>query len=91
MIAKQRSPAWRGRMVISTSAATAFRSSRSPQGRRRAAAPELAARSAGAAHHHFATSDAADTAAHVHAMGPFEITCLNPADDPRSKKQAAAQ
>ncbi len=41
-------------------------------------------------HHHYAISDA-DTEVQVHAMGPFEITYINPADDPRNKKQAVAK
>jgi quercetin dioxygenase-like cupin family protein len=42
-------------------------------------------------HHHYAISDAAETEVQVHAIGPFEITYVNPADDPRNEKQAAAK
>lgn len=42
-------------------------------------------------HHHFAISDAADTEVQIHGTGPFEITYINPADDPRNKKQATVK
>jgi quercetin dioxygenase-like cupin family protein len=36
-------------------------------------------------HHHYAVSGVAGTVVQVHAIGPFQITYVNPDDDPRKK------